>query len=81
MSNAVKMSEEEKLDLAKKIIEEIAVPAAQPSCCTFAGENLDTLVITSAAHGRIIREEKLSGALFAVNVGVKGKKVNRFIKK
>ncbi|MEE0945598.1 MAG: SMP-30/gluconolactonase/LRE family protein [Acutalibacteraceae bacterium] len=64
----------------KKIIEEIVVPAAQPSCCTFAGENLDTLVITTAAHGRIIREENLSGALFAANVGVKGKKVNRFIK-
>lgn len=59
-------------------IEEISLPAAQPSCCTFAGENLDTLVITTAAHGRIIREEPLSGALFKVKMDVKGKKINRF---
>ncbi len=63
-----------------KVLEEIALPATQPSCCAFAGENLDTLVITSAAHGRIIREENLSGALFAVKPGVKGKKVNRFVR-
>ena len=59
-------------------IEEILLPAAQPSCCTFAGENLDTLVITTAAHGRIIREEPLSGALFKVKMDVKGKKPYRF---
>ncbi len=60
-------------------IEEIILPAAQPSCCVFAGENLDTLVITTAAHGRIIREEPLSGALFKVKMDVKGKKPYRFI--
>ena len=35
---------------------------------------------SSAAHSRIIKEENLSGALFAVKPGVKGKKVNRFVR-
>lgn len=59
-------------------IDEIILPAAQPSCCVFAGENLDTLVITTAAHGRIIREEPLSGALFKVKMDVKGKAPYRY---
>lgn len=61
-----------------KKIEEILLPVSQPSCCTFGGENFDTLIITSASHNIVLKDEPLAGAVLAVKPGVKGKPVNRF---
>ena len=55
-----------------KIVETIALPVSQPSSCTFAGAGLDTLVITTAAHGVHLRDEPLAGSVFAVQPGVQG---------
>ena len=38
---------------------------------------MDTLVITSAAHGIQLKDEPYAGSVFAVRVGVKGKKPYR----
>ena len=53
----------------------IPLPASQATCCAFGGPGLSTLFITSAAGG--LSEERRAaephaGALFAVNVGVRG---------
>lgn len=57
-----------------KKITQIDVPALCITSCTFGGENLDTLYITSAAK----KGDKLGGALFSVKPGVKGRKVDLF---
>lgn len=54
----------------------VEVPASLTTSCTFGGENLDTLFITSAAKGG----EASGGGLFAVQPGVKGLKANLFRK-
>ena len=58
-----------------KVERVIQLPAQQITCPAFGGENLDELYITSA-WGGISEEERqkqpLAGALFRVNVGVKG---------
>ncbi len=61
-----------------KKLDEILLPVSQPSCCTFGGENLDTLIITSAAHNIFMRDEELAGSVLAVKMNVNGKKVNRY---
>ena len=48
------------------------------ACCTFAGNDLKTLVITTAAHGIMLKDEPLAGATFAVNLGVSGFEPNKF---
>lgn len=54
----------------------VEVPVAQVSSCTFGGEHLDELYITTAAHG--LREEAdrsaqpAAGSLFRVRPGVRG---------
>jgi len=58
-----------------KLLEKIELPVPQITSCTFAGENLDYLVITTASEN--LNEEKLkkypqSGDVFCVKTGVKG---------
>ena len=60
-----------------KIIEKIKMPVSQPSCTAFAGEDLKTLVVTSAAHGIILRDEPLAGSTFTIQTDVKGIKPYR----
>ena len=55
-----------------KVIDRIKLPVSQVACCAFAGSSLDTLVITTAAHGVNLKDEPLAGSVFAVNIGVKG---------
>lgn len=57
-----------------KALEEIKVPALCTTSCTFGGENLETLFITSGAK----EGNELGGALFAVKPGVKGRKAGFF---
>jgi len=46
----------------------VELPASQPACPAFAGEDLSTLVVTTAAHGRNLRDEPLAGATFVVEL-------------
>jgi len=59
---------------SQKKLAQIDVPAACTTSCTFGGENLDQLFITSAAK----EGDRLGGALFVAEPGVKGKKANFF---
>lgn len=55
-----------------KVIEKIDMPVTQPSCCIFAGNNLDELIITSAAVGVNMYKQPLAGATFYIRPGAKG---------
>ncbi len=55
-----------------KVLDKIQLPVSQPSSCAFAGDDLKTLVITSAAHNVHLRDEPLAGATFAVRPGAQG---------
>jgi len=57
-----------------KELEVIEIPTHCTTSCTFGGENLDTLYITTAAN----EGSDLGGTLFAVQPGVKGLKANFF---
>jgi sugar lactone lactonase YvrE len=58
----------------------VRVPASQPTSCCFAGDGLDVLVITSAGEGLGPRErhDTHAGAVFAADVGVRGRRANVF---
>lgn len=62
----------------------INLPCSWPTSCAFGGDNLDRLFITSArftmtdAH---LAKNPLEGALFSVDVGVKGLPASRFSSK
>jgi sugar lactone lactonase YvrE len=53
----------------------IAVPASQVTSCTFAGEGLDRMFVTSAADGV---DEPAGGCLFEVDPGVRGLPTPRY---
>lgn len=55
-------------------LQEIKVAASCTTSCTFGGENLDQLFITSAAS----EGDKYGGALFVCEPGVKGRKASFF---
>ncbi|MEN8123183.1 MAG: SMP-30/gluconolactonase/LRE family protein [Bacteroidota bacterium] len=58
-----------------KIVDEIDIPAPHVTSCTFGGENLNTLYITTASEGLSeaqIQQYPLSGAIFKVELNVKG---------
>jgi L-arabinonolactonase len=53
----------------------IPMPVPRPSSCSFGGVGYDTLYVTSVSSGldpRVLHEAPLSGALFALDVGVRG---------
>ena len=53
----------------------IEAPCSRVTCCAFGGARLDTLFITTARTGldsAALAREPLAGALFAVDVGVRG---------
>jgi sugar lactone lactonase YvrE len=57
-------------------VDEINVPVQRPTCCCFGGEKLHTLYITSARIGippESLAEQPLAGALFWIDVEVKGR--------
>lgn len=58
---------------------EIELPAAQPSCCAFGGDDLRTLYITSARQElEDLPPDSVDGALFAVRVDTPGLPSARF---
>jgi sugar lactone lactonase YvrE len=50
-----------------------ALPARKTSCPVFAGENLSTLVVTSAGEDENLTELPLSGCTFSFETDIKGK--------
>src|SRR5262245_54075127 len=56
-----------RFDATGKVERVIPLPASQITSCTFAGENLDRMFVTSAAEG--LTNEPLAGALFEVDPG------------
>jgi sugar lactone lactonase YvrE len=58
-----------------KIDRVVKVPASQTTCCAFGGDTLRTLFITSATQRMTadqLKAEPEAGALFAVDIGVRG---------
>lgn len=75
-SRVVRYTPEGKVD---RIVE---FPVTQPTSCAFGGRTLDTLFVTTATQRlspEELKEQPLAGALFAVNVGVKGLPEPRFL--
>jgi len=59
----------------------IKLPVLRPTSCTFGGERLDVLYVTSAAEtltAEQVAQAPLSGSLFAVYPGVRGLPETRF---
>jgi sugar lactone lactonase YvrE len=53
----------------------IKLPVSQPTSCTFGGEDLDELYVTSAWEGLAVKERRaqpFAGALLRVRPGVRG---------
>lgn len=53
----------------------VDIPALNPTCCTFGGEELDTIFVTTSRQmmsEKDLEVEPLSGGLFAFKPGVKG---------
>ncbi len=53
-----------------RLMRTIMMPTSIPTCCEFGGENLDMLYVTSARLRKLT--DPLAGALFALDVGVRG---------
>jgi len=60
-----------------KIIDKIEFPVSQVACCAFGGADMKTLIVTTAAHGVMLKDEPLAGATFAVNLSVGGREPNK----
>jgi sugar lactone lactonase YvrE len=58
--------------------EMLAVPARKVTACTFGGEHLDQLFITTSQENADTREDPLAGSLFRAEVGVRGLPVRLF---
>ncbi len=55
-----------------KIIQKIELSVSQPASCAFAGDDLKSLVITTAAHGVSLRDEPLAGSVFVIKTETQG---------
>ncbi|GAA0309076.1 sugar lactone lactonase YvrE [Gracilibacillus halotolerans] len=67
-----------------ELLSTIDIPAKQVTSCTFGGENLDTLYITTARIGlseQDLEQWPLSGSLFRLKTDVKGLAAHRFKQK
>ena len=56
----------------------VAVPATNVTACTFGGDTLDQLFITTSREGLEDGQEPLAGALFQVTPGVTGRPVRAY---
>jgi sugar lactone lactonase YvrE len=60
------------------LVEKLAVPARKVTACTFGGEHLDQLFITTSQENIDTGEDPMAGSLFRAEVGVKGLPVRLF---
>jgi sugar lactone lactonase YvrE len=58
--------------------ERISLPTPKVTACTFGGDGLDTLFITTSQDGVDTDEDPLAGSLFSAEVGVSGQPVRTF---
>jgi sugar lactone lactonase YvrE len=58
--------------------EKLPVPASKVTACTFGGERLDQLFITTSQENIDTRDDPLAGSVFRAEVGVKGRPVRLF---
>lgn len=56
----------------------VEVPVRQATACTFGGERLDQLYITTSREGLPTDEEPAAGSLFLAEVGIAGQPVREF---
>jgi xylono-1,5-lactonase len=61
-----------------KLLDAIALPVSQPTSCTFGGDGLKTLFITSASLGLEAGLEPDAGSVFAIDVPVTGMPACRY---
>jgi sugar lactone lactonase YvrE len=59
-----------------ELLSSLPVPVAKPSMCAFGGPQLDTLLVTSICPAGV--SAGLCGAVFAIDVGVRGRPEPRF---
>ena len=56
-----------------ELLKSVSVPVSKPAMCAFGGPNLDVLFVTSILPGGVLPEHAgLNGAVFALEVGVRG---------
>ena len=60
-----------RVDPRGKVVSSVSVPVAKPSMCAFGGPRLDTLLVTSICPAG--DSAGLCGAVFAIDVGVRGR--------
>jgi len=60
-----------------KLIDTFLLPTPQASCPSFGGRDLKTLIVTTAAHGRI--DDKMAGKTFAIDTSFTGQHEHRVI--
>lgn len=80
-SNQVGIGKVVRYDPSGKVVAQIEMPVPRAVGCTFGGEDLSTLYITSARETMTAEQLKnapLSGSLFAVRPGVRGKPATMF---
>jgi sugar lactone lactonase YvrE len=56
----------------------VEVPARQVTACTFGGEGLDQLFVTTSREGLDTGDDPLAGSVFSAAVGVRGQPVREF---
>ena len=60
------------------LVERVEVGAANTTACTFGGEGLDRLFITTSKENADLDADPLAGSLFVAEVGVRGRPVRPF---
>jgi sugar lactone lactonase YvrE len=56
-----------------ELLKSVSVPVSKPAMCAFGGPNLDVLFVTSILPAGVLPEHAgLNGAVFALDVGVRG---------
>jgi sugar lactone lactonase YvrE len=60
------------------LVERVEVPTPKVTACTFGGEALDRLFITTSQEDVDLDADPLAGSLFVAEVGVRGRPVRPF---
>jgi len=61
-----------------EVLDQVELPVERVSSCAFAGENMDQLIISTAAFQANMDEQPLAGCIFRVQADVPGVKPNLF---
>ena len=61
-----------------EVLDKLELPVERVSSCAFAGENMDQLIVSTAAYQADMHEQPLAGCIFRVQVDVPGVLPNRY---